>query len=88
MPANLRSRPLGALKFLRHEKWGRALMLSEEDAYAILRNIRLILLESFDLATVRRLRLLADQIEQKIQTPSVMLPKINMTDGPNGARPG
>jgi hypothetical protein len=63
-------------------------MLSEEDAYAVLRNIRLILLESFDLATVRRLRLLADQIEQKIQTPSVMLPKLNITEGPNGTRPG
>jgi hypothetical protein len=63
-------------------------MLSEEDAYAILRNIRLILLESIDLATVRRLRLLADQIEQKIQTPSVMLPKFNITEGPNGTRPG
>jgi hypothetical protein len=63
-------------------------MLSEEDAYAVLRNIRLILLESFDLATVRRLRLLADQIEQKIQTPSVMLPKLNITEGPNSTRPG
>jgi hypothetical protein len=60
-------------------------MLSEEDAYAILRNIRLILLESFDLATVRRLRLLADQIEQKIQTPSVMLTKLSISEGPNGA---
>jgi len=63
-------------------------MLSEDDAYAILRNIRLILLESFDLATVRRLRLLADQIEQKIQTPSVTLTKLNIGEGPNGARPG
>lgn len=60
-------------------------MLSQEDAYAILRNIRLIVLESFDLATVRRLRLLADQIEQKIQTPSVMLTKPNITEGPNSA---
>jgi hypothetical protein len=60
-------------------------MLSQEDAYAILKNIRLIVLESFDLATVRRLRLLADQIEQKIQTPSVMLTKPNMTEGQNGA---
>jgi hypothetical protein len=63
-------------------------MLSEEDAYAILRNIRLIVLESFDLATVRRLRLLADQIEQKIQTPSVTLTKLSITEDPNGARPG
>jgi hypothetical protein len=63
-------------------------MLSEEDAYAILRNIRLIVLESLDLATVRRLRLLADQIEQKIRTPSVMLTKLNITEGPKGARPG
>jgi hypothetical protein len=60
-------------------------MLSQEDAYAILKNIRLIVLESFDLATVRRLRLLADQIEQKIQSPSVMLTKPNMTEGQSGA---
>ena len=62
-------------------------MLSEEDAYAILGNIRLIVLECFDLTTVRRLRLLADQIEQKIQAPSVMLTKLSITEDPNGATP-
>jgi hypothetical protein len=61
-------------------------MLSDEDAQAILRNLRLILLECFDLTTVRRLRLLADQIEQKIQTPSVMLTKLSTTaEGPGAA---
>jgi hypothetical protein len=39
-------------------------MLSEDDARAILRNLRLIPVECFDLTTVRRL---ADQIEQKIR---------------------
>jgi hypothetical protein len=62
-------------------------MLSQEDAYAILRNIRLIVLESFDLATVRRLRLLADQIEQKIQKPNVTVTKPKITEGQNGALP-
>jgi hypothetical protein len=45
------------------------------------------LLECFDLATVRRLRLLADQIEQKIQRPSVILTKLTITEGPNDATP-
>lgn len=62
-------------------------MLSEDDAYAILGNIRLIVVECFDLATVKRLRLLADQIEQKIQTPSVMLTKLSITEGSDGATP-
>jgi hypothetical protein len=62
-------------------------MLSEDDAYAILGNIRVIVLECFDLATVRRLRLLADQIDQKIQRPSVILTKLTITEGPNDATP-
>lgn len=68
-------------------KKGCGSMLSEDDAYAILRNIRLIVLECFDLATVRRLRLLADQIEQKIQTPTVRTTKLSIGEGPNGPTP-
>jgi hypothetical protein len=61
-------------------------MLSDEDAHAISRNLRLILLECFDLTTVRRLHLLADQIEQKIQTPSVTLTKLSATEDIGTAR--
>ena len=42
-------------------------MLSDNDAVAIVRTLRLIALKSFDISAVGRLRLLADQIEEKIQ---------------------
>jgi hypothetical protein len=58
-------------------------MLSEEDGHAILRNLRLIVLDCFDLTAVKRLRLLADQIEQKIQTPSLLPTKLTTTEGPD-----
>jgi hypothetical protein len=43
-------------------------MLSNNDAEAIVRSIRLIALKSFDISAAGRLRLLADQIEEKVQT--------------------
>jgi hypothetical protein len=54
---------------------GACFMISDDDAHTILRNIRLIALHCFDLSAVGRLRLLADQIEEKIQTPSVIQTK-------------
>jgi len=51
---------------------GFALMISDDDAHAIVRTLQLIALQCFDLTAVGRLRLLADQIDQKIQTASVM----------------
>jgi hypothetical protein len=47
---------------------GFALMLSDNDAIAIVRSIRLIAVKSFDISAAGRLHLLADQIEDKIQT--------------------
>jgi hypothetical protein len=40
----------------------------DDDAYAIVRTLHMIALRCFDLSAVGRLRLLADQIEEKIQT--------------------
>lgn len=47
---------------------GVALMLSDGDAEAIVRSLRVIALNSFNVSAAGRLRLLADQIEAKIQT--------------------
>jgi hypothetical protein len=62
-------------------------MLSDDDLRTILRNIRLIASHCFDLTTFGRLRLLADQIEQKMQQPTVPLAKIDVTEegGPSPA---
>jgi hypothetical protein len=57
-------------------------MLSDDDLRTILRNIRLIASHCFDLTTFGRLRLLADQIEQKIQQP--MGAKIDVAEDQGG----
>jgi hypothetical protein len=59
-------------------------MLSDDDLRTILRNIRLIASHCFDLTTFGRLRLLADQIEQKIQQPTVPLAKIDIAEDQGG----
>jgi hypothetical protein len=63
---------------------GPGFMLSDDDLHTILRNIRLIQAHCFDLTTFGRLRLLADQIEQKMQTPSIALTEIDVTEGQDG----
>lgn len=51
-------------------------MLSDDDAHAIARTLHLIALQCFDLSAVGRLRLLAEQIEQKIQTSNAVQTKL------------
>jgi len=60
-------------------------MLSDDDLHTILRNIRLIASHCFDLTTFGRLRLLANQIEQKMLTPSVILTKMDDSEGQDSA---
>jgi hypothetical protein len=62
-------------------------MLSDDDFRTILRNIRLIASHCFDLTTFGRLRLLADQIEQKMQKPTPPLGKIDITEDQGGPSP-
>jgi hypothetical protein len=62
-------------------------MLSNDDLRTILRNIRLIASHCFDLTTFGRLRLLADQIEEKMQQPTVPLTKIDITEDQGGPSP-
>jgi hypothetical protein len=62
-------------------------MLSDDDLRTILRNIRLIASHCFDLTTFGRLRLLADQIEQKIQRPTDPLTKTDITEDHGGPSP-
>jgi hypothetical protein len=62
-------------------------MLSDDDLRTILRNIRLIASHCFDLTTFGRLRLLADQIEQKMQQPTTPLTKIDITEDQGGPSP-
>jgi hypothetical protein len=62
-------------------------MITDEDAHAIVRTLHLIALHCFDLTAIGRLRLLADQIEQKIQTASVMQTKERATGDQDGATP-
>jgi hypothetical protein len=62
-------------------------MISDEDANTIVRNIHLIALHCFDLTAVGRLRLLADQIERKIQMAGVMQTKERVTGNQDGATP-
>jgi hypothetical protein len=57
-------------------------MISDDDAHAIVRTLQLIALQCFDLTAIGRLRLLADQIDQKIQTASVMPTKERLTGDP------
>jgi len=59
-------------------------MLSDDDLRTILRNIRLIASHCFDLTTFGRLRLLADQIEQKMQQPTVPLTNIDIIEDQGG----
>lgn len=62
-------------------------MLSDDDLRTILRHIRLIASHCFDLTTFGRLRLLADQIEQKMQQPADPLTKIDVTGDHGGPSP-
>ena len=62
-------------------------MLSDNDLRTILRNIRLIASHCFDLTTFGRLRLLADQIEQKMQQQTVPLTKMDVTEDQGGPWP-
>jgi hypothetical protein len=52
-------------------------MISDDDAHAIVRTLHMIALRCFDLSAVGRLRLLADQIEEKIQTPNPVQTKLS-----------
>jgi hypothetical protein len=65
---------------------GYGFMLSDDELHTILRNIRLIQAHCFDLTTFGRLRLLADQIEQKMRRPSVALTEIDVTQNQDGNR--
>jgi hypothetical protein len=61
-------------------------MVNDDDVDAILRNIRFIALQCFDLTAIRRLQLLADQIEQKVRTPSAQT-KPSVTEDQGDADP-
>jgi hypothetical protein len=54
---------------------GFVLMISDDDAHAIVRTLHLIAVRCFDISAVGRLRWLADQIEEKIQTPNAVQTK-------------
>jgi hypothetical protein len=55
---------------------GSILMFSDDDAHKIARTLHLIALQCFDLSAVGRLRLLAEQIEQKIQKRNAVQTKL------------
>jgi hypothetical protein len=59
---------------------GLALMISDDDAHAIVWTLHLIALHYFGISAVGRLRLLADQIEEKIQTPNAAQTKLRATE--------
>jgi hypothetical protein len=59
-------------------------MSSNEDLRSILRHLRLIASTRPDLTTWGRLRWLADQIEQQVQSSSVILTAINDPESRGG----
>jgi hypothetical protein len=60
-------------------------MSSNEDLRSILRHLRLIASTCPDLTTWGRLRWLGDQIEQQVQSPSVILTTLNDPENQSGA---
>jgi hypothetical protein len=64
-----------------------ASMLGDNDLRSVLQHIRFIASECFDLKAVERLRVLADQIEQKMRAPKVVLTGHGNSGDQGGATP-
>ena len=62
-------------------------MLGDNDLRSVLQHIRFIASECFDLKAVERLRVLADQIEQKMRASKRVLTSHDDTGDQGGATP-